>query len=286
MACSIDLKKTDQSTITLCYDKESRLKRVLKTRRQSHKFPDSNELTIAHTLSSNPHKNVARFFNGTRTRKGFKLAMRFYENGDLLEFQQGNSLSKQLSHRFFRDIVNGLAHLHSIGIAHRDISLKNIYLDNNLHCHIAGFSLASEYGTHCTGVIDTAFYTAPEVLREPHDNYDGFKSDIWSLGILLFILVSGGTVAFVRASDRDKNFQRFRAIGAKKYLEAKRLGLTEDCVDLLEKLLQVDPNERPSIEQVVNHPFLELALREKTSQKPVEKPTSLLRSIVLKFKRR
>ena len=284
MSCTFDLKKTAQSIITLCYDKELQMKRVLKTRTQSRKLSQSNELSIAHLLSQEPHRNVARYYNGTRTEKGFKLAMQFYENGDLLEFQKQNKMSAQLTQKFVHDIVHGLSHLHSLGIAHRDISLENVLLDKHFRSHLSGFSLAVENGAECTESVSKAFYTAPEVSTS--SCYDGFQSDMWSLGILLLILVTNGNVPFVHASANGKNYQRFLETGVRKYLDSCRIPVSEACIDLIEQLLQVDPIQRPSIEQVVSHPFLKLQVREKKTTTSVVKRKKSFRALLLKFKRR
>ena len=249
--CSFELKESARSTITLCYQKQLQLKRVLKIR----KLPESNELSIAYRLSLLPHRNVARFFNGTEAGEGFKLSMQFYENGDLLEFQRGNKMSSRMIKRFLHDIVHGIAHLHSLGIAHRDIALENVLLDKKFRCHLSGFSLAVENGIECSRTINKAFYTAPEVLRRDGLNYNGFQSDLWSLGILILILVSRGNVPFVHASSTDQNFQRFLQLGVRNHITSRRLTVSEHCIDLMERLLQADPAQRPSIVQVMEHPF-------------------------------
>ena len=252
----------------------------MKTRILSEEHPQSNELSIAHVMNRNPHRNVARFFTGSRNDKGFDLLMKYYENGDLFQYQRSNKMSNQIVRNYFREIVHGVAHLHSLDIAHRDISLENVLLDKQFHCHLSGFSLAVKHAEDCDGKINKAFYTAPEVLQDP-SKYNGFQSDIWSLGIVLLILLTGN-VAFVHASASDMNFQKFLETGVRKHLASRRISVSEDFIVLLELLLQQDPTKRPSIQQLVKHRSLRAPVRTKkvpSSPPAKEKKRGLFRSI-------
>ena len=88
-----------------------------------------------------------------------------------------------------KDLVNALVYLHAKGVLHRDIKLDNILLDrsNNLKLCDFGISLLIDENTYYTDRCGTPAYIAPEIIKS---KYKGFKSDYWSLGVTLFILLT------------------------------------------------------------------------------------------------
>ena len=153
----------------------------------------------------------------------------------------------------FRDIVRGVAHLHSIGIAHRDLSFDTILVNEDVECFIGGFSFASKHGQKCKRLVHRTFYTAPEVIGQT-ENYNGFQADVWSLGIVLLVMAIGA-IAFVHASSTDKNYQHYLKIGVRQFILNRNLVVPEAIIDLLEAILQVDPENRPSAAELLQHPL-------------------------------
>ena len=91
--------------------------------------------------------------------------------------------------RIAYEILNGLAYLHSKGIAHRDIKPDNIGFDVNMHAKLLDFGLCKEDAKHSHLACGTPFYVAPEVIM--CENYDATKADIWSFGITLHAFTTG-----------------------------------------------------------------------------------------------
>ena len=88
----------------------------------------------------------------------------------------------------FKKILNGISAIHNLNICHRDIRPENIYLDENFNPKIASFSLSCLNANNLNQHVGAVRYCAPEILsRIP---YNGIKADIFSLGKLLFILVT------------------------------------------------------------------------------------------------
>ncbi|RHY98557.1 hypothetical protein DYB37_009462 [Aphanomyces astaci] len=146
----------------------------------------------------------------------------------------GGLVSERQAATWFRQIVDGVAHIHAHGIAHRDVSLENILLDGNQHCR----DVWGELESHSTW---------------PRKCISGiFSADVWSLGILLFILLSGIPPLEV-PSEIDARFRIIRQDGI--HVLAKMWGLTmsKDALDLLSCILRAQPDERPSLDEILCH---------------------------------
>lgn len=124
------------------------------------------------------------------------IFMRYAENGDLLRYiqEQGPLLEYQAKVWFFQ-MVKAIKHLHGLGIAHRDLKCENILISRNMNIKIGDFGFArsceDEKGNQVlsTTYCGSAAYAAPEVVKgEP---YDPKMADVWSLGIILFIMLNG-----------------------------------------------------------------------------------------------
>ena len=103
----------------------------------------------------------------------------------------GKKVTENLGRTIFKQIVSAIAYLHSKKIAHRDIKLENILINKHKQIKLIdfGFALKLEKGGTSNQHLGTPAYLAPEIIKKT--NYDPLKSDIWTLGILLFILMNG-----------------------------------------------------------------------------------------------
>ena len=216
-----------------------------------------NEIIMAQFLSARPHRNIIQFKGCYFTRTDCFLLMEYCSGGDLFTFNEqihSCQMPESLIQRMFTEIISGVEHLHSFGLAHRDISLENVFLDGNLHCKLADFGLAAQDGSVCRGKVGKPFYMAPEVYQDSSCSYDGLNADIWSLGVLLFILFTGNP-PFEVSSVEDERFQVIQRYGVRELLELDQAKVPELAIDLMEKMLVCSPNQRVSIKEVVAHPF-------------------------------
>ncbi|OHS98536.1 CAMK family protein kinase [Tritrichomonas foetus] len=120
------------------------------------------------------------------------IVQEFCENGDLLAFIANHgTLNLSLTRKLFYQLVCAVDYLHSKGIAHRDLKPENIFIDINCNIKLGDFGLSHEIRNNSllSTLCGTLYYSAPEVIS--HNNYDGTKADIWSLGILLFCMING-----------------------------------------------------------------------------------------------
>lgn len=217
-----------------------------------------NEVEVALLLADRPHPNIIQFKGCSYTPTDCLLKMEHCSGGDLYTLNDqvhSFQMPGPLIQRLFTEIVSGVLHLHSFDIAHRDISLENILLDGELHCHLADFGLSAQNASVCHGKVGKLFYMPPEVFGYSSTPYDGFKADSWSLGVLLFILFTGSP-AFEMASLEDPNFEFIQGPnGVRNLLELHESTVPETAIDLMEKLLVCSPNQRLSIEEITAHPF-------------------------------
>jgi serine/threonine protein kinase len=178
------------------------------------------------------------------------------EGGTLIDFVVGNNpgFGELYSKLIFIKIFNAVKLCHDKGICHRDIKPDNILLDEKYNPKLCDFGHATENKDNLKEFknIGTAAYKAPEILKGRP--YDGFKADIFSLGKSL-VEVTHGKPIFKYADENDDfyniiikgNTELFKNI-------IKNLpGITPDFIDLYMKMISLDPEKRPSIDQILNH---------------------------------
>ena len=161
-------------------------------------------------------------------------------------------LQEKYSKRIFSKILEGIQACHKLLICHRDLKMQNILLDENFNPKICDFGFATFNNNSLTGVLGTPHYHPPEILsKEP---YDGFKADIFSLGVSLLTLVSC-KFGFIEAKPSDPFYSY---IIAKKYDDYWNLvssaitGISEEVKKLYFKMVSYIPEERPTIEEILN----------------------------------
>ncbi|OQR97909.1 kinase [Thraustotheca clavata] len=164
-------------------------------------------------------------------------------------------LDEAMAAKWFKQITQGLLHIHNSGIAHRDLSLENVLIDQQQHCRICDFGLATQHGENAKGRVGKLFYMAPEVYLGDQQSYNGFAADIWSLGIMLFILVSGLPPLEI-PGEKDRRFRIIRQEGIRVLVKMWGVRVSNRVLDLISQLLKVQPDERLSLELVLQHPWL------------------------------
>lgn len=156
-------------------------------------------------------------------------------------------------------VMQGVSYLHStLGVAHRDLSLENVLLSRGV-CKITDFGLSTDSRAMCSGgQVGKEYYMAPEVVAgQP---YDPALADVWSLGIMWFILLTGSPLLPL-ASPEEKAFLAVakHGVGAVIELWGHSARISNDTVSLMEKMLQVDPGRRIPLDQVLAHPLFATA---------------------------
>lgn len=158
----------------------------------------------------------------------------------------------------FLQLVEAVQCLHLNGVAHRDLKGENVLIDsdNNIKLIDFGFSKEPDPDNLMKTRCGTMVYTAPECFTS--EKYNGMLSDIWSLGVVLYSLVTG-----------DYPWTRSVGPALMKEIMAAELYIpprvTEDCADLIRKILNKDPKKRPSLQEILAHRFLQIDRKVKLS---------------------
>lgn len=190
------------------------------------------------------------------------IALEFAQRGTLFSYvAKSNGLSEEEAHFFFVQIVRVIELLHQKGIAHRDIKLENILLDENFTALLCDFGNA----IFLSNIDDLGFIPsagtqgcrAPELLH-PLDivqsTIDLKKADIFSLGVLLFTMVFCKQ-PFTKADTADFFFQTLTK-SKSKFWNLFANEPSPHFKDLINSLINPNPSERLSIPEILNHPWI------------------------------
>ena len=187
---------------------------------------------------------------------------------------ESGRLSEMQARRWFRHILKGLNHMQKKGVCHRDLSLENILIHDN-RCVIVDMGMClrvphadpcndnhttdASAGTirrlmHAQGQGGRWTYMAPEVVARD-DKFDGFAIDLWSAGVILFIMLVG-RAPWAMAIDSDVHFSNFSNGGVRKTLQHWNVPISEEACDLLQGMMWRDPRKRLTLAQVFNHAWV------------------------------
>ena len=202
-------------------------------------------------LSKLEFPNVIMVSEIFENKNGYYIVMDYCEGGELFNYIVKNKyLSEDESAFFYYQLINGLEYIHSLGIVHRDLKPENLLLTKDHLLKIIDFGLSNYYKPGQDKFLYTPCgspcYASPEMING--NFYDGTKIDIWSSGIILYVMLCG----YLPFEDKS-NLKMYKKIVECKVDYPERL--SEISVDLLKKIIVPDPKERISIKEIKKHPF-------------------------------
>lgn len=220
------------------------------------------------------HAHCITLLEAIETNTRIYLIMNLAENGDLLEYIRTNgALSDDGARAFFIQLISATEYFHSLGIVHRDLKCENLLLDHNFNIIVSdfGFARASMIIPETKKrVLSHTFcgsyaYAPPEILRGIA--YDGMLADIWSLGVVLFTMVSA-SLPFDDSHLKTLLDQVMHPVHF-----SRRKNISPEVKDLINKMLQPDVQKRYDIPEIKEHLWVKgekLPIAEETkSIKPV-----------------
>lgn len=211
--------------------------------------------------------NSYKLFNHFDSDKVYYSIFEYLKNGELHDyiFLLKKKLSEDISRKIFFDLLKAVETCHKCGITHGDIKLQNILFNSNFNIKLIDFGFAKNIKDGLIyEITGTRFYNAPEMFSCATKGYDGISSDIFSLGVVLFILVMG----FYPFDKPNITDSRYKYISKKDYpsfwkkceqkfnVNYSFNGISHEFKDLFEKMVTYRPKERISINEIKKHPWL------------------------------
>ena len=234
-------------------------------------------------LSMMDHPNIIKTYKITENEKNYYIIMEYCDGGELFNYiVEKEKLEEDEASMFFYQLINALDYIHSLGIAHRDLKPENLLLLENKTIKIIDFGLSNyfngekELETPC----GSPSYASPEIIKGEH--YNGFSIDIWASGIIMFAMLCG-YLPFDDDEEEEEEDSNDEINEETKYKSNKTSNdnskesgsddnevlfekilegkvdfpsyLSKNAIDLMKKILVVDPKKRIQMQDIKKHKF-------------------------------
>ncbi|KAI9473288.1 kinase-like domain-containing protein, partial [Coemansia mojavensis] len=200
-----------------------------------------NNLALLH------HPHIAKLLDAVQTERFAMLVCEYAVRGDLLNYsrEQGR-MNEEEARRIFRQLVSAVDYLHKNCIVHRKITMETVLLDNDRNVKLVGFGRSNNF--QWNRLLDTycgaPFFCSPEMVQGVE--YTGPEADIWSMGVILYFVLSG-TTPFKGEMLHDV----YESISKGKYDELENS--SQHVRDLLARIFVVDRSKRITMQEIIDH---------------------------------
>jgi serine/threonine protein kinase len=212
---------------------------------------DSNLAREIHHHRQFVHPHIARLYEVIVTETLVWLVLEYCPGDELYNYLvQHGRLPVDKVQKTFTQLVGAVSYVHQQSCVHRDLKLENILLDKHENVKLCDFGFTREYegkANHLQTFCGTICYSAPEMLKG--EKYAGEKVDVWSLGVILYALLTG-ELPF--DDDDDAVTRNMILTEEPKYPDH----IPADALALLKRLLSKRPLLRPSLPEILSHQFL------------------------------
>ncbi|XP_058655048.1 MAP/microtubule affinity-regulating kinase 4 isoform X1 [Onychostoma macrolepis] len=224
------------------------------------------------------HPNIVQLFEVIETEKTLYLVMEYASGGEVFDYLVSHGRMKEKEARAkFRQIVSAVHYCHQKNIVHRDLKAENLLLDADSNIKIADFGFSNEFtlGSKLDTFCGSPPYAAPELFQGK--KYDGPEVDIWSLGVILYTLVSGS----LPFDGQNLKELRERVLRGKYRVP---FYMSTDCEGILRRFLVLNPTKRCTLEQIMKDKWINVGYENdelKPHVEPVEDYTDSSRIDVM-----
>ncbi|KAH8285641.1 hypothetical protein KR054_011898 [Drosophila jambulina] len=199
------------------------------------------------------HPNVVRLYEVIDTQTKLYLVLELGDGGDLYDYimKHDAGLSEDLARKYFRQILRAITYCHQLHVVHRDLKPENVVFFEKLGLvKLTDFGFSNKFspGQKLETFCGSLAYSAPEILLG--DSYDAPAVDIWSLGVILYMLVCG-QAPFEKANDSET----LTMIMDCKYTVPSHV--STDCRNLIGSMLVRDPKKRATVEELASSAWLQ-----------------------------
>ncbi|CAG03778.1 unnamed protein product, partial [Tetraodon nigroviridis] len=211
------------------------------------------------------HPNIVKLFEVIETERTLYLVMEYASGGEVFDYLVAHGRMKEKEARAkFRQIVSAVQYCHQKHIVHRDLKAENLLLDADMNIKIADFGFSNEFtlGNKLDTFCGSPPYAAPELFQGK--KYDGPEVDVWSLGVILYTLVSGS----LPFDGQNLKELRERVLRGKYRIP---FYMSTDCENLLKRFLVLNPSKRGTLEQIMKDRWINTGFEE-DELKPYTEP--------------
>lgn len=209
-------------------------------------------------LSQMDHPNIMKIYELFETPAKYFIVSEVLSGGELFDYIiQSRQLTEPLAAKIMFQLYSAVGYCHERQIVHRDLKPENLLLEappakGDIVIKVIDFGTSCLFSgsERLSQKLGTAYYIAPEVLRM---NYTE-KCDIWSCGVILYILLSGSPPF---AGNTDEEIMRKVKIGKFDFPRSQWRGISEDAKNFIKSQLVMDYTARPTAQQCLNHPWVQ-----------------------------
>lgn len=222
----------------------------LKIKVDQKKYEDERFLKEIEILKKLDHPNIMKIYSFYNREHRFYLICEFIEGQELFEkITKQKYFSEEHAAKYMHQILSGVNYCHTMGITHRDLKPENILVEEvdgseNLKIIDFGTSAVISPNEKLTKKTGTSFYIAPEVLQGKYNE----KCDVWSCGIIMYILLCGGP-----PFNGNNNNEIFQAILEESLVFKGEIWryISEEAMKLIKNMLQKKPDKRPAAHEIL-----------------------------------
>ena len=208
------------------------------------------EISILKLLN---HHNISKIYSIIENEERIYLIQEYIKGNDLNFFinkKEKPIIREQIICNYFRQIISAIEYLHKLGISHRDLKPENILINRKNEIKLIDFGLSKTFskGELLKTPCGSPFYAAPEMVKGK--KYNGINTDIWSIGIILYLMLFQ-ELPFM---DADVNRLYKKILKGKYEIPEDKINLvSKEAIDLVQKILEINPKKRININGIKNH---------------------------------
>lgn len=210
-----------------------------------------SDLNIIKSYSYSPKGKFIKNKKDSSAKEVSYLKLEYMEYGELFDFvfYPRKGFGENIGRLLFHTLLTALQSIHNVGIVHRDIKPENIMIDSNFNIKLCDFGFSTSNRSNLTSYLGTPGYASPEMCsKQP---YNGISNDIFSLGITIFVLVSGN-MPFRLTTNTDPFYNLIIKNKYEEYWQKRGIKLSDSFKEMFNMMVAFNPEQRPSIEELLN----------------------------------